>query len=110
MINTGRARYLRNNLTEAEQRLWYRLKGNQLLGCKFRRQAPIGPYIVDFVCFDRKLVVEVDGGQHLNSESDLYRTTWLEGEGFCVLRFWNDQVLRETDAVVEAIWRHLVSG
>ncbi|MYC08490.1 MAG: endonuclease domain-containing protein, partial [Chloroflexi bacterium] len=74
-------------------------------GCKFRRQAPIGHYIVDFVCFENRLVIEVDGGQHQQSASyDAARTAWLEREGFRVIRFWNNQVLQETDSVREAIF------
>ena len=96
------ARELRKNPTEAERRLWTRLRGRQLEGRQFRRQAPIGGYIVDFVCFARKLIVEVDGGQH-GLDRDAERTSWLEGEGFRVLRFWNNDVLGNTDAVVEAI-------
>lgn len=76
----------------------------QIDGHRFRRQAPIGRYIVDFVCFERKLVVEVDGGQHAdNVDEDTIRTHWLEGEGFRVVRFWNSDVLGNTEAVVESI-------
>jgi very-short-patch-repair endonuclease len=98
----NRARDLRKNATEAELRLWARLRRRQIEGHQFRRQAPIGRYIVDFVCFARKLIVEVDGGQH-SLDRDAERTRWLEGEGFRVLRFWNNEVLCSTDAVVEAI-------
>ncbi len=79
------------------------LFGEESLGCALRRQAPLGPYIVDFVCFERKLVLEVDGGQHLESVGDKFRDPWLEAEGFRVLRFWNPEVLNDVEAVLAAI-------
>ncbi|GLZ88385.1 hypothetical protein Pres01_44360 [Metapseudomonas resinovorans] len=97
------ARSLRAGQTDAEQWLWRHLRAKRLLGLKFRRQKPLGPYIVDFICQERMLVIEVDGGQHLESESDESRDTWLVRRGFRVLRFWNHQVLLETEAVLEAI-------
>ena len=98
------ARRLRKNPTEAEQRLWSRLRRRQLDGHFFRRQAPIGRYVVDFVCAERKLVVEVDGGQHARQiRRDAKRTAWFESLGYEVIRFWNNEVLRQTDAVEEAI-------
>jgi len=101
---TDRARALRKAPTEAERRLWSRLRRGQLDGCRFRRQAPIGRYIVDFVCFERRLVVEIDGGQHaLRARADGARTAWLESQGFTVVRFWNHEVLGNTDGVVEAL-------
>ncbi|MGH6922202.1 MAG: endonuclease domain-containing protein [Propylenella sp.] len=102
----ARARTLRKNQTDAESRLWGELRGNRLCGHGFRRQVPIGPYIADFVCFSKKLIVEIDGEQHgfdSNQRDDLKRTEWLEGEGFRVIRFWNNEVLKETDAVCNAI-------
>ena len=85
--------------------MWRVLRRRQVCGCKFRRQAPIGEYIVDFVCFEVRLVIEVDGGQHMEAASyDAARTAWLEGEGFSVIRFWNNQVLQEMDSVREAIF------
>ena len=99
---TRLTRELRKNPTDAERRLWARLRRRQIEGRQFRRQAPIGRYIVAFVCFARKLIVEVDGGQH-SLDRDAERARWLEGEGFRVLRFWNNDVLGNTDAVVEAI-------
>jgi len=99
-----RARALRKTLTDAERRLWSHLRRRQVEGCKFRRQAPVGPYIVDLLCLSHRLVVEVDGGQHAwRASSDEKRTKWLESQGFAVLRFWNNEVLGETDAVVAAI-------
>ncbi|NKB59989.1 MAG: DUF559 domain-containing protein [Alphaproteobacteria bacterium] len=102
------ARKLRGNLTDAEQRLWYRLRRRQCAGFRFRRQVPLGAYIVDFACLSENLVIEVDGGQHADdAERDAVRTAWLEGNGFRVIRFWNNEVLRHTDGVVEVIERTL---
>ena len=99
-----RARQLRKTMTEAEQALWAKLRRRQVHGHKFRRQHPLGGYIVDFVCLDKKLVVEVDGGQHDEQhDEDVRRTRWLEQRGFQVMRFWNHQVLTELDTVVEMI-------
>jgi very-short-patch-repair endonuclease len=99
-----RARQLRKSMTDAEQALWTRLRRRQVHGHKFRRQHPLGGYIVDFVCLDEKLVVEVDGGQHDEQrDEDALRTLCLEQRGFRVMRFWNHQVLGELDAVTEAI-------
>jgi len=91
-------------MTDAELRLWLRLRCEQVGGFRFRRQIPIGPYIVDFVCYRVRLIVEVDGGQHATIEAqDARRTGWLASQGFRVLRFWNTDVLNETDAVVGQI-------
>ena len=83
--------------------MWARLRDRKLAGHKFRRQVLIGPYIVDFCCFSRNLIVEVDGGQHAESVSDKQRTRWLETKGSCELRFWNHDVLANTDGVLEVI-------
>lgn len=102
------ARQLRKNLTDSERRLWRELKLRQVGGLKFRRQFQIGRYIADFVCPERKLIVEVDGGQHseqVNYDSD--RTSWLESQGFRVLRFWNNEVLMNLEGVKEAIYNAL---
>ena len=105
MNNTARARQLRKSLTDAERVLWNILRNRQVLGYRFRRQAPIGPYIVDFVCFENRLVIEVDGGQHVEqADYDADRTGWLEGAGYRVMRFWNNQVLEEREAVRDAVW------
>ena len=97
------ARNLRRNLTDAERLLWQHLRFKQL-GGRFRRQAPIGNYIVDFACFEKRLVIELDGGQHLEQEaSDGARTAWLESQGFQVLRFWNNEVSSELDSVKQRI-------
>jgi very-short-patch-repair endonuclease len=102
-MTLSRAKALRTNMTEVERRLWYLLRAHRFKGLKFKRQAPIGRYIADFVSFERRLVVEVDGGQHADSEGDLRRTRWLEDQGFRVLRFWNNEVLSNTGAVLDAI-------
>jgi len=105
-----RARRLRHASTEAEKLLWQKLRARQLGGAKFRRQTPIGPYIVDFVSFEHKLVVEIDGGQHNASagrQHDLKRTAWLESQGFQVLRFWNNQVLANLEGVLERTLQEL---
>jgi very-short-patch-repair endonuclease len=81
------ARSLRLNATDAERQLWYWLRGRRTAGMRFRRQQPIGPYIVDFVCAKCRLVVEIDGGQHLESEGERRRDRWLAGHGYVVLRF-----------------------
>ncbi len=102
------AKNLRNNATNAERHLWQKLRKSQLYQCKFRRQFSIGRYIADFACFNPKLIIEIDGGQHSeNKEYDQKRDEWLQSQGFTVLRFWNNQVLNETDAVVEEILKNL---
>ncbi len=93
---------LRKQATDAEQVLWRRLRGKQL-GVKFRRQHPLSCYVIDFICLERKLVVEVDGGQHNGSVMDVERDRQLARSGFRVLRFWNNDVLLQIDDVVEAI-------
>lgn len=97
------AKELRGQMTDAEQRLWYRLRAHRFHGLKFKRQAPIGPYVVDFVCFDRRLIIELDGGQHADNATDSRRDDWLRNEGYRVLRFWNHDVLRQTDSVLSEI-------
>ena len=99
-----RARALRKNLTDAEKLLWRHLRDRQLDGCKFRRQHPIGKFIVDFVCVEKKLVIEVDGGQHATKvEADLQRSEYLRKKGYSTLRFWNNEVLQKTESVLEAV-------
>ena len=105
-----RARGLRRASTEAEKLLWQKLRARQLGGAKFRRQTPIGPYIVDFVSFEHRLVVEIDGGQHnmpQGRQHDLERTAWLKAQGFRVLRFWNNQVLTNIKGVLERTLQEL---
>jgi very-short-patch-repair endonuclease len=101
------AKKLRRNMTDAERCLWRHLRAHRFTCAKFKRQQPIGPYIVDFVCFDASLVIEVDGGQHLNSAADQERDAWLKGQGFQVLRFWNDEVLTNLPGVLERIGEFL---
>jgi very-short-patch-repair endonuclease len=103
---TDFARGLRRRQTEAEKALWMRLRSRQFEGLKFRRQQPIGAYIVDFVSFSKRLVVEVDGGQHGESETrarDEERTEWLGEKGYRVLRFWDNDVLKNIEGVMERI-------
>ena len=101
------AHQLRRKQTRAEAFLWARLKSKQLNGVKFRRQQPIGPYIVDFVSFEKKLILEIDGGQHneegAGRKKDEDRTKWLQESGYQVLRFWNNEVLMNTEAVLQKI-------
>ena len=101
------AKHLRRTMTDAEHRLWKHLRAHRLDGEKFRRQQLIGPYIVDFVHFGARLIVEADGGQHVQSPRDAARDAWLMRQGFRVLRFWNDEILQQTDAVLESIWKAL---
>ena len=99
-------RTLRNKMTDAEKALWKVLRSRQVSGLKFRRQPPFGDFILDFVCLENKLVIEVDGGQHGEQvKYDDIRTKNLTKAGFRVLRFWNTEVLREIEAVKERIWR-----
>lgn len=100
---TAIARKLRNNLTEAEKKLWYYLKDLHHQGVKFRRQQPIGNYFVDFVCLQYKLIIKVDGGQHFHNKNDKIRDNWLKQEGYKVLRYWNNEILENIDAVIEKI-------
>ena len=104
MINTQRARELRKNQTDAEKLLWKHIRNRQLSGYKFRRQCPLGNYIVDFICLSLKLIIELDGSQHMNNAGyDERRTQYLEAHGFKVLRFWNNNILNQTDSVLEAL-------
>ena len=106
----SQARDLRQKETESEQILWSWLRNNQLNGAKFRRQQPLGNYVVDFVCFDKKLIIEIDGGQHNDDqiiEQDKERTRWLQSEGFRVIRFWNNDVLGNIDGVIMNIRKAL---
>ncbi|HEY3304404.1 MAG TPA: endonuclease domain-containing protein [Candidatus Binatia bacterium] len=99
-----RARRLRRDQTEAERRLWTRLRARQLCGVKFRRQYPIGSFIVDFCCFEHRLVIELDGGQHARqTAADQRRSAVLVSFGYRVLRFWDNEVMEDIDAVLQQI-------
>lgn len=101
---TQTAKELRRNSTDAERLLWKHLKAKQLDGLKFRRQEQIGRFIVDFVCYEKGLIVEADGSQHaLEKEKDEERTRWLNSQGFMVLRFWNHEILTNIEGVLETI-------
>ncbi len=105
-----RARKLRRSMTAAERMLWDELRGRRLCGAKFKRQRPIGNYIVDFVCDEAKLIVEIDGGQHgidVSRANDRVRTRWLKARGFRVIRFWNPDVLENMEGVLGAISEEL---
>lgn len=104
------AKTLRKRATDAEKLIWRHLRAARLEGLKFRRQHPIGDYVVDFVCLEKQIVIEVDGGQHATErEKDKARDKWLKGEGFKVLRFWNNEVLKNIEGVLETIRRICLS-
>ena len=100
----GHAQQMRRDGTDAERRLWNRLRDGRLDGLKFRRQVPVGKYIADFACFESRLIVEVDGGQHAESREDRKRDADLAVRGFRLLRFWNHDVLKSTDDVLLTIY------
>jgi very-short-patch-repair endonuclease len=102
-VKTGRARRLRKIPTDAESALWHRLRSRRLNDYKFVRQEPIGPYTVDFICREYRLVIEVDGGQHADSPRDAVRDKWLTDHNYRVLRFWNNDVLGNVVGVLETI-------
>ena len=102
---------LRKNQTDAETKLWYFFKNRNFQGLKFRRQHRIGHYIVDIVCLEKKLIIEIDGGQHNEIptlDKDKQRTDWLNQEGYQVIRFWDNDVLTDTDGVLERIREILI--
>ena len=100
------ARQLRSKQTDTENLLWSRLRAHRLFGLKFRRQQPIGVYIVDFLCPEKKLIVELDGGQHQEHAGyDAVRDTWLKSEGYIVLRYWNNEVMGNLEGLLEEIGR-----
>lgn len=109
-LAVNRARRLRRNSTDAETRLWLKLRDRRLSGFKFSRQYPVGPYVADFVCRERKLIVEVDGGQHADNVRDRIRDDNLSAEGYRVLRVWNTDVLSNMDGVLSAILTELESN
>ncbi|AMM83732.1 endonuclease domain-containing protein [Martelella sp. AD-3] len=97
------ARSLRRNETDAEKVLWREIRNRNLNGFKFVRQYPIGRYITDFACREKGLVIELDGAQHAENEYDIERTRYLNAQGFSVIRFWNDEILKERQDVLETI-------
>ncbi len=103
-------RELRESATAAERRLWSVLRHRRLPGYKFRRQHPIGPFIVDFACTTHHLVIEADGGQHKENPADARRTAWPEREGWRVIRFWNNDILTNTEGLLTAILEALGDG
>ncbi|MHB1398362.1 MAG: endonuclease domain-containing protein [Trichloromonadaceae bacterium] len=101
---TQAAKQLRQNSTDAERLLWQHLRGKRLNGLKFRRQEQIGRYIADFVCYEKGIIIEADGGQHaVEKKMDEDRTSWLNSQGFRVLRFWNHEILTNLEGVVASI-------
>jgi very-short-patch-repair endonuclease len=104
-LTANNARALRKRMTDAEQLLWRNLRSRTMSGMKFRRQHCIGSFIADFACVEKKLIIEVDGGQHAeNANQDADRTAYLNSQGWTVMRFWNNEVLQATEAVLEAIF------
>ena len=107
----SKAKTLRTNQTAAEQRLWYHLRAHRFMGYKFKRQKPIGRYIVDFICMEHRLIIEIDGGQHAERVTyDQRRDAWLRNQGYTVLRFWNNDVMQELEGVLEKIRSALVNS
>ncbi len=108
--NLKNAKEMRSNMTPAETKMWRILRGKRFQNLKFKRQVLIGNYIVDFLCEDKKIIIEIDGGQHneeLNIQSDKNRTRYLENNGYKVLRFWNNEVMKNIDGVMEVIFREV---
>ncbi|MBI3512554.1 MAG: DUF559 domain-containing protein [Proteobacteria bacterium] len=101
------AHKLRLNATDAERRLWSVLRNRQLSGYRFRRQHPIGPFVADFACTSHRVVIEADGGRHKRNPADERRTAWLERQGWCVIRFWNHDILANPEGVKTMILRAL---
>ena len=105
------ARRLRKGMTDAERFVWARLRHKQFDGFRFRRQAPIGPYIADFVCYEARLILELDGSQHAEqTDRDAVRTAWFETQGFRLLRAWNHQVVQDWGTVEAELWRLLTDA
>ena len=104
------AREMRHGMTDAESLMWRLLRGRKIVDAKFRRQHPLGRYILDFYCHDHQLCIELDGAQHIEQEGyDLARAAWLQEQGTTCLRFWNNEVLSETESVMEAIYLALTT-
>ena len=104
MTQLSRARRLRRQSTDAERLLWSKLRDRRMMNCKFRRQFPVGRYVVDFVCRKHNLIIEIDGGHHADRQVyDAVRSEWLQSRGFDVLRYWDNEVLTQMDSVSESI-------
>jgi len=99
----SRARAMRRKPTDAERALWGVLRSRRMQAVTFRRQAPVGPYVVDFLCAEHRLVVECDGARHVQDRRDVARDAWLERQGYKIIRFWNAAVLRERASVLDAV-------
>ncbi|HEY6896535.1 MAG TPA: endonuclease domain-containing protein [Rhodocyclaceae bacterium] len=111
VVPNDRARNLRKRATDTERKLWHHLRDRQIEGHKFRRQHPIGPYFADFVCIERQLIIEADGGQHAaQADYDERRSAFLQAQGFRVLRFWDNDVLTNMDGVLEVIRLALIEN
>jgi very-short-patch-repair endonuclease len=98
-----KAKRLRKIPTDAENRLWQKIRSRQVCDCKFRRQYPIERYVADFICVEKRLIVEVDGGQHCENKKDEIRTAFLESKGYEVIRFWNNEVLGSIEGVIDTL-------
>ena len=111
LANIAKARTLRRKSTDAERLLWKHLRMRQLGEYKFRRQQPIGPYIVDFVCLEKRLIIELDGGQHTEqAEYDEERSAWLRNREYRVLRYWNNDLLKAPDVIMANIVEEIEKG
>jgi len=108
-LTGNRAKALRHDPTDAERALWLILRDRRFEGFKFRRQQPIGVFIVDFVCMTARMIIEADGSQHAGSTYDFERTAWLQAQGYLVLRFWNNDILERREQVIAAIDTALTS-
>jgi len=108
----GIAKQLRKRSTDAERKLWRHLRDRQLENFKFRRQETMGDYVLDFVCYEKGIVIEIDGGQHaipMQKEKDEERDKWLKRQGFMVMRYWNNEVLTNIEGLLEDIRKHCLS-
>ncbi len=104
------AKHLRQHMTESESTLWRHLRAHRLNGEKFRRQQPIGAYVVDFVHFGARLIIEADGGQHNGAPHDEKRDAWLHSQGFKVMRFWNNEITTNLDGVLTTVMAALAAA
>jgi len=107
--STPIARKLRRNETEAEKALWHVLRGRQFLGLKFRRQSPVAGFIADFLCEERRVIVEADGGQHADNRADTDRTARLQAAGYQVIRYWNNDILTNLEGVLEDLRERMIA-